>query len=519
MSDLPGKKFVIPFAIIFSGFCWWLSIDLSGAFGWLIWIAPIPILYLCFLVRTGRQAFAIAFLSFFIGRLSWFSYLFMVLPLPLVIIYTLFFPLVFALIMLPVRRIVRQRAIWPAALAFPVFWTAFEYLTFLFAGDGTIASLATTQTNFLPLIQIASVTGILGISFLLSMVPSVIAVFIYFHRHRRDSGNGFLIPVTIIVMIFVIGGGLIRMSMIRNAQVVNERSRNLPIGMVTIDESAYQNVYDPNAAHEWRIAQQYLHTINELAVSGFGPVAGPGADPLSTGARVILLPEKAIPLTDTTETPILHAFADAAAALKITLIVGLTRIYKDHLENRSLVIASDGRQIADYQKVNLFEGERFDKVLPGHAICLFELDGVASGTAICKDMDYDGFIRQYGARHVSVLYAPAWDFTRDGWLHARVAILRSVENGFYLVRNARQGRLTISDPCGRILLEGNCENKLGAATAGKIGPAASRTLYSQWGNWFGMLNLIAAGGLLIMAFIIALRKKRAHSPNISSTVS
>jgi apolipoprotein N-acyltransferase len=497
MSNPAGKKFSVLVAILFSGFCWWLSIDLSGAYGWLIWIAPIPILYFCCLASSGRQAFAIAALSFLIGRLSWFSYLSMVVPIPVVIIYTLFFPLVFALIMLPVRRIVREHAIWPAALAFPVLWTAFEYLTFLFAGDGTIASLATTQANFLPLIQIASVTGILGIVFLLSLVPSVIAVYIYFRRHRKECGTSRLIPITLLLFVLVLGGGMIRMSAIRNSQAVNERS-DLHIGLATIDEAAYQNVYDPNAAHEWQIAQKYLQAIKSIP-----------------GARVIMLPEKAIPLTDTTEAPILHAFADAAAASKITLILGVTRLYEDHLENRSVVIASDGRQIADYQKVNLFEGEVFDKVRPGRAISVFGLDGVISGTAICKDMDYDGFIRQYGARHVSVMYAPAWDFMRDGWLHARVAILRSVENGFFLVRNARQGRMTISDPNGRVLFEGNCENKLAAITTGEIRPCAISTLYSRWGNWFGMLALIVAAGLLILAFV----RKRVHSPNMPSTVS
>lgn len=52
-----------------------------------------------------------------------------------------------------------------------------------------------------------------------------------------------------------------------------------------------------------------------------------------------------------------------------------------------------------------------------------------------------------------MLLAPAWDFTEDGRLHSRMAVTRGVESGLTVARTARAGRVTVSDPFGRILAE------------------------------------------------------------------
>jgi apolipoprotein N-acyltransferase len=46
---------------------------------------------------------------------------------------------------------------------------------------------------------------------------------------------------------------------------------------------------------------------------------------------------------------------------------------------------------------------------------------------------------------------PAADFGKDAWLHARMAVMRGVENGFALVRAADNGLVTASDAQGRLI--------------------------------------------------------------------
>ncbi len=131
-------------------------------------------------------------------------------------------------------------------------------------------------------------------------------------------------------------------------------------------------------------------------------------------------------------------------------------------------ISNNGKLLADYQKVNLFEGEVLDGCKPGNRMAIFRPDAFNEGVAICKDMDFQQFILGYSKQSPAVLWVPAWDFVVDGFMHSRMAMMRSIEGGFSLVRNARQGRLTISDWRGKVLYEANSENGSYTVLTGKI---------------------------------------------------
>src|SRR6185436_13007960 len=157
-------------AVITAGLCWYFANDLSGNFWYLMWFAPVPVLITSFRL-SAKWAFLAAFIAYLLGRLSWLPYLLTVLPVPLAIFFTVLLPLIFALVVLLTRKIVLQNRNGWSAFAFPVFWCLFEFLLFKFSPDGTAGSISYTQSNFLQVVQIASVTGILGISFLVTLFP------------------------------------------------------------------------------------------------------------------------------------------------------------------------------------------------------------------------------------------------------------------------------------------------------------------------------------------------------------
>lgn len=117
-------------------------------------------------------------------------------------------------------------------------------------------------------------------------------------------------------------------------------------------------------------------------------------------------------------------------------------------------------------------------------------------------------MRKYGKKDISFLCIPAWDFVIDDWLHSRMAVLRGVENGFYEIRTAREGRLTISDGYGRIIAEANSSNEKETTLIGKIALKTTNTLYSQLGDWFGILNITAAACFIIFLIIISNKKQK-----------
>ena len=136
-----------------------------------------------------------------------------------------------------------------------------------------------------------------------------------------------------------------------------------------------------------------------------------------------------------------------------------------------------------------------------------------AGVAICKDLDYPDYINKYGKSRINFIVVPAWDFVINDWLHSRMTILRGVENGFSMIRTARQGRLTISDCYGRVTYETNGSNGQQSYLSGKVSVEHKNTLYSRFGNWFGIVDLIAAMCLIFL--IIIERKKHITSANKS----
>jgi apolipoprotein N-acyltransferase len=485
-----SKRLMVLLAISVSGICWYLSMNLALHAWWAMWVAPIPVLYLSLRV-SGWQAFGSALAAHLIGWCSWIPYLLTILPLPVVLLFSILFSLPWGLVVVLTQKIILRNVVPSPATPFvyPVLLTAAEYLQFLLSRDGTFGSIAYTQCNFLPIVQIASMTGILGITFIVSLAPSLFVLAVHFHRQGRQICK--LVLPGIFLVVAVLAYGLLRLGGSRPPACIKA-------GLAAVPMSTYKDVYDTGAKEELRLARLYLNEVDSLA---------------GEGVQLVLLPEKCIPVSDSTEVYIQELFSDRSRHLGVTIIVGFTRIYKGYMECQARVFSSDGSEILNYRKVNLFEGEVRNGFKAGKEPGFYDQGGKMAGVAICKDLDYQRYMILYGKMGTPVVYVPAWDFDRDGWLHARMAMMRAVENGYVLVRNAQQGRLTISDDRGRVLAEASSEGNKHASLTGEICSKADATLYSRWGDWFGWLNLFLAVGQIVM---LSHRLRKASSTSAPS---
>ena len=86
-NQSPPAKIILATAAIVSGLLWYFTNHLSGNFGFLLWIAPLPILLISFKTK-GKTVFLFAFIAYLIGRLSWVTYLAQLIPLVPIIIVT-----------------------------------------------------------------------------------------------------------------------------------------------------------------------------------------------------------------------------------------------------------------------------------------------------------------------------------------------------------------------------------------------------------------------------------------------
>jgi len=476
-NSLFTKRIFVIAGIIFSGLCWYFSNGLNGNYWYLLWLAPISVLLIS-LHATGKVTFIISFMAYLIGKLSWVTYLISVATVVPAIIFTLTLPLIFAIITVLTRRTIIKTKPWYSIFAFPVFFTTFEFLLIKFSPDGTAASIAYSQLNFLPIIQIASATGILGITFLVTFIPSAIAICWYYRKEKIKFRPAILVSIVIIVAVFLFG--FLRLNHASQKTAVK-------VGLAVLDEKFHYITNHPDYQKEIQTAEYYAQEISRLA---------------SQGSQLVVLPERAININKETDSTVMHILTSVAKQNHVVIITGYTNFKNVPERNSALVIDADGNVATDYNKVHLVTGLE-NQFSPGEQIGLFTFNGMQTGVAICKDLDFPGYIKKYGTANITVLYIPAWDFVADDWLHSRMAVLRGVENGFSEARTARQGRLTISDCYGRVSSEANSANGVQATLIGNISLQKADTIYTHFGDWFGIVNLIAAG-----CFIFFTAKKR-----------
>src|SRR5215471_11467324 len=137
------------------------------------WLAAIPVLYLSPRV-SAREAFFIAVAAYALGGLNEWSYSRTVLPTWLVAAILLAAACVFGAGALLFRGQILRGRFWQAAMIFPAFWVTVEYLIAITSVHGTFGNVSYSQLNFLPIVQIASITGIWGISFCIFLFAATI---------------------------------------------------------------------------------------------------------------------------------------------------------------------------------------------------------------------------------------------------------------------------------------------------------------------------------------------------------
>lgn len=433
------------------------------------WVAPIPILLLSF-ASSARTTAISAFSAYLLGELSILPVVLPVLP-PAVLLLALVVPaFVFALTVLFTRYTLCQFDHWVGMFVFPVLWTAWEYLVSV---QGTYGSWAYSQVDFLPVIQLASVTGLAGITFLVSLVPAGLAVAWHFRDRRRHMIPALGIPLAL--WLSVVGWGWVRLAQ----PALGARVR---VGLAATDETV-RYFRTERSAEALAVVTAYAQRIGKLG---------------ARGAQVVVLPEKFVGVTPAYSQSVRDILADAARTHRVTVVAGLNQIEQSQQRNLAVVFSPNGEVQMEYHKVHLIPVYEANYRV-GESLGVLSTAQGTWGVAICRDMDFPDLGRSYSRAGVGIMLIPAWDFVADGRIHARMAVMRGVEGGYAVVRSAQEGLVTVSDHHGRILAEGATSAEPEVLLLTDVTPGPGSTFYARTGDWFARLN--AAGAAIILAMV------------------
>jgi apolipoprotein N-acyltransferase len=366
--------------------------------------------------------------------------------------------LLFAASVLNAAWLAKRLSAWVGMLGFGALWAAIDYLL-SFNATGSFPAFL-TQAGAPAAIQTAAYFGPWMVSFLLGAVSAALAL-----AFRQKSPS--MLALAAILFVANLGFGAWRLWTAPAAET-------LRIGLAVSDsDNAAGEIAD--RAKSQRVLDRYGNATRTLAAQG---------------AQLIVVPEEAARLEPQWREDFLTVERERALQNKADLVMG----FRDHAgnltRNIALTFPKDGSAPQSYAKRHLIPGAEAPLVTPGN-IYFARPDRI--GVAICKDMDFPQTLRaDIAAGHSNLMIVPAWDFDRDGWAHARFAILRSVENGFSMARAARHGLLTLNDGYGRLIAARKSAPGM-VTLVGDLPRGPGNTVYTKIGDvfaWFAMAALL-----------------------------
>ena len=448
---------------------------------WLAWIAPAPVLIATLRASTAT-ARMLALLAGLIASSGPFAYFSLLMPLPAAVVVTVLLALAWVLVILPARRVMLGTASAWAVLAYPLLWCAVDTLLATLHPDGNWSSLAYSQADFAPAVQVVSLAGTAGLVFAVSLVPAVAALAAV--RGWQATKVPAACTLLLVAALFAFGHARIPAAAVATPAAGGER-----IGLVAIDDFIGPRV---PAAQAERIWAQYERHVAALAAQG---------------ARIVVLPEKIAVVAPDAAAQLSRRLSALAARHRVWLVAGIGTDDGGRKHNLAWLFAPDGRLDASYVKHHMAPPER--EFLPGAQYAVRSIGGSPYGLAICKDMHFAGMGRAYGQRRAQAMLVPAWDFGLDGKYAARLSALRGVESGFAMARAAREGLLTVTDAYGRVVAESPSAPLPGATLLANLPAQRLDTLYARTGDWFGWLCTGAAALMLLLMLLPRRRLRQA----------
>ena len=469
MGSKPSTTILLTLCLFCSACLFFVGTGLTPIWA-LTWLAPIPVLWIAPRLSNG-EAFLIAASAHALGGLNEWHYSRSLLPTGIVASIVLGVACLFGVGVLLFGMCLRRGRLWQAVLVMPAYWVAVEYLASVMSIHGTFGNLGYSQMNFLPVIQIASITGIWGISFCIFLFAAAIAGLLNAGAGSRRLGLG-LTVVVVLASVFAFGAWRLA--------TTPENSPELKIALVA--SSSPDDVFASTPAQAQAIFERYAAEVRRMG---------------GMGVQLFLLPEHIGPVTDRSQADTDALFAQLARQTGAYVAVGVDRVTSSVSRNQQRLYSPTAGLVAAYNKHHLLP--RFeDQFTPDTNRSVVADSSGKWGLEICKDLDFPRLSREYSQDGIGLLLVSAMDFVQDGWLHGRMAVLRGVESGFSIARSAKLGILTATDDRGHVLAERETIGGPAFATATAMVPVRHDvTIYSRWGDWFAWLCLVLFASTLL----------------------
>jgi len=357
----------------------------------------------------------------------------------------------------------------------------------------------------IPIIQLASITGVFGVTYLLFFAN---CVFYQTGSRFKNGGKLYLKPLLVLVtiLVLVIVYGLKRQ---KDYQQKSEKARTVKVGLI-------QSNITPHDRRQMgfnKIWKLYLELSKKAVKKGAQWVIwseGEFQIPLSSSTARLLLSQASQLL----KCPLLlgcydileqnHKRFKVNSAVYFDPVKGLGKRYDKR------ILVPFGEYMPFEKQLNfIYRQIRWrSRFFPGKGPVVQRLEGIPFGFLICYEAIFPSLVRksvQQGAELlVNITYDAWYGRTSAPHQHLLLTTVRSVEHGIPLIRLGTTGISTVIDSLGRIGPQSELFEQEVLLHTVKLIHLPS--LYTRIGNAFAWL----CGLIFLVVLVFMIFKKRPH---------
>lgn len=371
----------------------------------------------------------------------------------------------------------------------------------IYVGNSPWATFGYSQTGVDALVQVASLTGVYGVSFVLACANAALA------EAARDLGRGrrlrrsaaLGLGIAALVVAAALGFGAVSL----RAAPAPAPSSGTPVALVQANLGAAARWEEGGGI---RTLDAYLRLTREAEGRG--------------RPRLVFWPEAALTVFLEREPPYQRALGGALGPRDVELVVGAPRAEgpggSAPYRNSVYAVAPDGTLRARYDKQYLLPfmeyfplridlvRRRFGRVRefsPGAPAPPLPTRAGPAGVLICNEALYPHVAGERMAAGASYLLNPS----NDSWVpdagfaehQFDIVALRAVEQRVWLVRVSDSGPSAVVDPWGRVVAR--TQPLARELLLAELGRSPGRSLYGRVGDAFGAACLAAVVVALAVA--------------------
>jgi apolipoprotein N-acyltransferase len=374
-----------------------------------------------------------------------------------------------------------------ATLAFASSMAIAEWSIYTFTGFGTWGMLANAALGDLSLLQLAAVTGPIGIGFVLHAVAAALE-----QRWSRPTNRPLAWAAMLFVLAHVFGGA-------RLAWMEQQQDQHVVLVAAVGSDADIDGLplIDHDRIESWNAG---LFERTRIAAR--------------SGARLVVWPEAATLVLQAEEEAWLVRLGQLAHAEQITLaaayrvpVIMEPLLYEDVLA----LIRPDG---------GVEQRWLAHRPVPGEPVRVGD-DPIAVWTsrplgrfsvAIGYDYDFPDFVREHARADVGLVALPSLDWRGIDPIHAEMVRLRAIESGHSILRSTRFGTSEGIDSSGRVRGWSSTFEDDRRILLVSLPTRGRWTLYGWAGEWFVLVCVALLGVAVVGTFTRVGRRTLNYLP-------